>query len=56
MQNTDGIAALARLVKYCEVEASDLNLSFVAYCLALADGALAEEFDKEDFLKLAEGG
>jgi hypothetical protein len=47
MQNTDGIAALARLVKYCETEASDLKLSFVAYCLSIAKDALAEEFEPE---------
>ncbi len=43
MNNPDGIAALARLVKYCEAEASDLKLSFVAYCLSIANVALAEE-------------
>lgn len=43
MKKTDGIAALSRLVGYCEAEASDLKLSFVAYCLSIAKGALAEE-------------
>jgi hypothetical protein len=40
----DGVAALTRLVKYCEAEASDLKLSFVAYCLSIAKTALVEEF------------
>lgn len=42
MQNTEGIATLYRLVQYCEAEASDLKLSFVAYCLSIAIGALEE--------------
>jgi len=53
MQNADGIAALARLVKYCEAEAADLKLSFVAYCLSIANGALAEEYDVEETPELA---
>lgn len=45
MENEKGIQALARFVKYCEDEAAGLNLSFVAYCLSIANDALAEEFN-----------
>ena len=48
MQNAEGIATLARLVRYCEAEASDLKLSFVAYCLSIAIGALEEVSDDDD--------
>ena len=54
IQNTEGIDALARLVKYCEAEASGLNLSFVAYCLSLANGAIEEECANEDVKNLKE--
>jgi hypothetical protein len=53
MQNTDGVAALVRLVKYCEAEASDLKLSFVAYCLSIAKGALEEDYGCDDTPALA---
>lgn len=36
---------MARMMKYCEDEAQALNLPFVAYCLSLAMGALAEHVD-----------
>jgi hypothetical protein len=36
---------IARMMKYCEDEAHALNLPFVAYCLSLAMGALAEHVD-----------
>lgn len=39
--------ALARMVRYCEAEAEELGLPFVAYCLAVAGGALAEEIDHQ---------
>lgn len=45
MTKAEGKLALARLVKYCEDEAQEQNLPFVAYCLSLATGALAEEVD-----------
>ena len=48
MQNAEGIATLARLVRYCEAEASDLKLSFVAYCLSIAIGALEEVSNDDD--------
>ena len=48
MPKSEGAVALSRFVKYCEAEAAGLNLAFVAYCLAIADGALAEEFGFED--------
>lgn len=54
--NADGVAALARLVKYCEVEASDLKLGFVAYCLSIANVALAEEFGIPEGLDPGEPG
>lgn len=44
MENEQGIEALTRFVKYCEAEATGLNLSFVAYCLSIAKDALAEEY------------
>jgi hypothetical protein len=40
--------ALARMVKYCEAEAHESSLPFVAYCLSLALGALAEQVDDLD--------
>jgi len=39
---------MARMMKYCEDEALALNLPFVAYCLSLAMGALAEHVDEFD--------
>jgi hypothetical protein len=53
MQNTNGIAALARLMKYCEDEAAGLRLPFIAYCLSMANVALAEEVGGEETLRLA---
>jgi len=47
VQDTNGVEALKRLVKYCEDEAAGLNLSFVAYCLSIANNALAEELPRE---------
>lgn len=47
MSLADERAALARMVRYCEDEANSLNLPFVAYCLSLATGALAEELDEK---------
>ena len=47
-KNKDGVAALARLVRYCEAEASDLRLPFVAYCLSVAKVALAEDTGCEE--------
>ena len=55
MKNVEGIAALSRLVNYCEAEASDLKLSFVAYCLSIAKVALAEE-SGSDMLELTDRG
>ena len=45
---TAGTLALARMFEYCETEARALNLPFVAYCLSLAMGALAEQVDDLD--------
>lgn len=39
---------MARMMKYCEDEALALHLPFVAYCLSLAMGALAEQVDELD--------
>lgn len=47
-KNAQNVAALARMVKYCEAEASDLRLPFVAYCLSVAKVALAEETGCEE--------
>lgn len=44
-ERADNRLALARMVKYCETEARENNLPFVAYCLSLAMGALAEQVD-----------
>ncbi|MGD9737859.1 MAG: hypothetical protein AB7O56_04040 [Bauldia sp.] len=47
MSSTNDKAALARMVKYCAAEAEELGLTFVAYCLAVAGGAIAEEVDHQ---------
>ena len=47
-RNADNVAALARVVRYCEAEASDLRLPFVAYCLSVAKVALAEDTGCEE--------
>ncbi len=54
--NADGVAALTRLVKYCETEASDLKLAFVAYCLSIANVALTEEFGVPEGLEPGDQG
>lgn len=46
--STQDKLAFARMVKYCEQEALGLKLPFVAYCLSLAMGALAEQVDDID--------
>lgn len=45
LDQTTSRLAFARMVKYCEQEAFTLNLPFVAYCLSLALGGLAEQVD-----------
>ncbi|MCW5712930.1 MAG: hypothetical protein KIT43_00245 [Bauldia sp.] len=47
-ETADSKLILARMMKYCEDEAQALNLPFVAYCLSLAMGALAEHVDDLD--------
>lgn len=42
-KNANDVAALARLVRYCESEATGLQLPFVAYCLSIAKAALVED-------------
>ncbi|MGV8840878.1 MAG: hypothetical protein ACWA6X_11310 [Bauldia sp.] len=44
-EKADGRLVLARMLKYCEAEALETGLPFVAYCLSLALGALAEQVD-----------
>lgn len=45
MALTEDKAALARLIEYCRTEASEMNLSFVVYCLSMASASLNEGMD-----------
>lgn len=45
MALTDDKTALARLIEYCRTEASEMNLSFVVYCLSMASASLKEGMD-----------
>jgi len=42
-KNANDVAALDRLLRYCETEATSLKLPFVAYCLSIAKAALVED-------------
>ena len=44
----DDKAALARLIDYCRTEASEMNLSFVVYCLSMASASLSEGKDGQE--------
>lgn len=43
MNSLEQRTALSRIIQYCEEEAAELDLPFVAYFLSMATGALAEE-------------
>ena len=48
MALTNDKAALARLIEYCRTEASEMNLSFVVYCLSMASASLSEGTDGQE--------